>query len=279
MIMNRFFPPLLGILTMCWMGCQPTIDASTEESMTISVAEIKQALDEEKKAQFEASLAIVLLDGMNFEGAMQAAFRGEEFDAEAAADSIQKTLDGMTADDVIARADAIQAERAAELKARVKEELDELLAKKAAAAEAKRQLALFKISDARFYKRKEGTYYITEQPIIQLTVTNGTQIPVSHAYFTGTLQSPGRSVPWIKEDFNYAIAGGMEPGESDSWKLAPNQFSDWGSAEAPSDAIFTVEAVRLDGPEGAPALDASGFTEDDEKRVAEIYATYPDFKP
>ncbi len=279
MIMNRFFPPLLGILTMCWMGCQPTIDASTEESMTSSVEKIKQSLGEGKRIRFELALKSVLLDGMNLEDAIYAEWAGEEYDMEASVDSLRRSLDGMTADDVIARADAIQAERAAELKASVKEQLDELLAKKAAAAEAKRQLALFKISDARFYKRKEGTYYITEQPIIQLTVTNGTQIPVSHAYFTGTLQSPGRSVAWIKEDFNYAIAGGMEPGESDSWKLAPNQFSDWGSVEAPSDAIFTVEAVRLDGPEGAPALDASGFTEDDEKRVAEIYATYPDFKP
>ena len=25
--------------------------------------------------------------------------------------------------------------------------------------------------------------------------------------------SPGRSVPWLKEDFNYTIPGGLEPGE------------------------------------------------------------------
>ena len=276
--MNRFHIAIAGAAALLLTSCQPTIDGSSEEAMTISVAEIKQSLNDEKKAEFEEALGVVLVGGMDFGKAMQAAFRGEEYDADAVMDSIRRSLSGKSADDIIAQAEAIKAERLAKEKAEAKEELDELIAKREASEAAAQQLAQFKVSDARFYKRQEGTYFKTEKPIIEMTVTNETSVAVSHAYFTGTLQSPGRSVPWLKEDFNYGISGGLEPGESDQWVLAPNQFSDWGKVDAPSDAVLTIETVRLDGPDGESAFDATQFSDRDAERLEELLAKYPDFK-
>ena len=278
-IMNKLHITLIAISALLLSSCRPKIDGSSEEAMTISVAEIKQSLDEEKKAEFEQALGVVLMGGMDFGKAMQAAFRGEEYDADAVMDSLRNSLNGLSADDIIARAEAIEAERRTKEKAAAKEELDELIAKRSAAEAAAAQLSLFKVSDTRFFKRQKGTYIITEQPIIEMTVTNGTDVAVSHAYFTGTLQSPGRSVPWLKEDFNYGISGGLEPGESVTWSLAPNMYSEWGEVDAPADAVLSIETVRLDGPDGESAFDATQFRERDAERMEEILTEYPDLKP
>lgn len=289
-IMNRIILFFLGITSLFLTSCQPTIDASSEESFTASLERMNQSLDEEKKAEFAEAMGVVLLGGFDFGKAMQAAFRGEAYDGNAAADSIRMSLDGLNADQIIAKAESIvaereakaaamEAEREAKKKAEAVEELADLRKKKADAEEAKLQLARFAVSNARFYKKRQSEYIKMEQPIIEMTVTNGTEIAVSRAYFTGTLQSPGRSVPWLKEDFNYSISGGLEPSESDSWSLAPNMFGEWGEVDAPSDAVLTIEAIRLDGPDGESAFDASGFTERNAQRMEEILTEYPDLNP
>jgi hypothetical protein len=142
----------------------------------------------------------------------------------------------------------------------------------------KTMLAKFEVKRSRFYKRKQGTYYVTEEPIIELTVMNGTDKAVSRAYFTGTLASPNRSVPWIKDDFNYEISGGLEPGEEVTWYLAPNMFSDWGEVDAPKDAVLTVEVKQLDGPDGEEMYSVNNFGEDEQERLEELLANYPEFK-
>ena len=63
-----------------------------------------------------------------------------------------------------------------------------------------------------------------KEPMIELTVKNGTSETVSCAYFEGAIASPGRSVPWYKDTSNYEIQGGIEPGETATWELAPNQL-------------------------------------------------------
>ena len=101
---------------------------------------------------------------------------------------------------------------------------------------------------------------------------------LSRAYFTGTLASPNRSVPWIKDDFNYEISGGLEPGEEVTWYLAPNMFSDWGKVDAPKDAVFTVEVTQLDGPDEEEMYSVNNFGEDEQERLEELLADYPEFK-
>ncbi len=76
-------------------------------------------------------------------------------------------------------------------------------------------------------------------------------------------------MPWLEETFNYPISGGLEPGESATWSLAPNMFSEWGSLEERDDAVFTVEVTRLDGADGE-ALYEVEFDEDDEKKLEQL---------
>jgi hypothetical protein len=113
-----------------------------------------------------------------------------------------------------------------------------------------------------------------KEPRIELRVKNNTGKAISHAYFAGTLSSPGREVPWLKEDFNYAIAGGLEPGEETTWQLSPNSFSPWGVVDAPKDAGLQVTVTRLDGADGKPLFPTREFTEQDAARLAALQKEY-----
>ena len=137
---------------------------------------------------------------------------------------------------------------------------------------AKEELKKFEVLRSRFTQEEQK--YRGKQPIIEVTVKNGTSTPVSRAYFEGTIASPGRSVPWHTDTFNYSISGGLEQGEEQSWRLAPNMFSDWGKVDAPADAVFTVTVQRIDGADSQPLYSVTDFTERDEKRLSELKLKY-----
>jgi hypothetical protein len=76
-------------------------------------------------------------------------------------------------------------------------------------------------------------------------------------------------VPWVEDDFNFSISGGIEPGETYESKLNPNQFSDWGKTPKDrNDMIFTVEIKNVAGPDGEKFID-SNFNESEYERKAE----------
>lgn len=250
-------------------GCgEPKLDGSSEQAMKQSVEKVSSKLEPGKQAEFKEALQVVAFSQMN----LGALMNGEQT-PEGVAGKMYSELDGKTANEVIAKAAAIKAERAAREKEQALKEIAELESLATKAEEAKAQLATFEVSRSRFYMR-EKEYSYRKEPIIEMTVRNGTQHPISRAYFKGTISSPGRSIPWLVEDFNYTIAGGLEPGEAQEWGLAPNMFSDWGKVNAPEDALFTVEVVRLDGPDGKALFDASGLTDNQLARLEKLKAQY-----
>ncbi|MCH2341459.1 DUF6694 family lipoprotein [Pseudomonas sp. NPDC047963] len=264
---NRYI--LIAALAAILVGCgEPKLDGSTEEAMKASVEKVSAKLETAKRAEFQEAIQVVAFSEMNFGAVM----KGEE-SPEKMAGKMYGALDGKTADEVIARASAIKAERAAREKAQALEEIAELEAKLIEADSAKAELAKFTVERSRFYLR-DKQYSYRKEPIIELSVTNGTAHPISRAYFKGTIASPGRSVPWLSDTFNYSIAGGLEPGETAEWALAPNMFSDWGKVNAPADAVFTVEVVRIDGADEAALFDASGLSERQLERLAKLKEQY-----
>jgi hypothetical protein len=252
---------LLSVVVMAF-GCgDPTVDTSTEESMTSSIARARQSLPVEKRKQFDEAIRILAYNQIDFNSLLTPKAPGAgNFE-----DKIKDTIDGKTAEQIIAEASAIKLEREKKEKEQAIQEIAELEEKRRASMEAREQLKLFEVIRSRFYKRERS--YIGEEPIIELTVKNGTSHAVARAYFKGTIASPDRSVPWFQDDFNYSISGGLEPGEEASWVLAPNRYSGWGSVDAPPEAIFTVTVERLDGAGGEPIFSTAVFGEREEKRL------------
>lgn len=257
---------VVGVLLIA--GCaKPTIDASSYEALQASMKEVRQSLPENKRSEFDRAVAQLTMNG--FGDVMKAAFSGEAVDADGI---VRMSLNGKTGEEVIAAAAALTAQREAKQREQALEEIRELRAKQASAEQARVELTNFQVLRSRFYQRKER--YGRPQPVIELRVKNGTAHPVSRAYFVGTAATPGRAIPWIKEDFNFEIAGGLEPGEEKAWTLEPNMFSDWGRAEVPADAVFTVEVVKLDGADGEVLFSARAFDERDQRRLKSLLEKY-----
>lgn len=245
-ILGFCFLSVFALMTLT--ACDPPkIDTSSDESVKTSIAKIKDSLDAEKKKKLEDALSVVAMAGAG-EALKDAAKGGlaglANIDPDKVKSAAMKTLNGKTADEVIAYADKIVAEQKARERTQALAEIKELSEKKAKADVSAKEIEKFQIIKSRFYIERQA---FINQPVFDLKVKNGTSQPVSRAFCRGVLSSPGRSIPWHQDDFNFSISGGMEVGEEKSLKLSPNIFSGWGKVEAPADAVFTVTCNRLLG--------------------------------
>src|SRR5690554_909014 len=258
---------LLLVSSLALTACNtPTLDGTNESALKASVSKVREALPEHMRSEFDESMQLLVFSSMDIGNVFAAAFSGGDIE-KIAADGLQKSLesvDGLTGEEVISKAQKIIKERQAEERRQALNEIKELEAKKAETEKAQKKLNDFIVEKSRFYLR-DSSYRKT--PIIELAVKNNTEYAVSRAYFKGVVASPGRSVPWIKESFNYPISGGIEPQESAEWSLAPNMFSAWGKTDVPEDAVLTVTVYRLDGADGKQLFTDSEFTERDAKRL------------
>ncbi|NQZ57867.1 MAG: hypothetical protein HRT88_10445 [Lentisphaeraceae bacterium] len=101
--MKKLMMSLLVLLLMAGGG-DKKIDASTDEAMTQSIEEIKESLSGEKKKEFSEAVKLVALSGIGnlFAAAMN---------PDGVQDKLKEKLQGKTADEVIAAARSILAER------------------------------------------------------------------------------------------------------------------------------------------------------------------------
>jgi len=236
--------------------------------MKNSVQKVRQSLPETKRKEFDESMQVLAFSQID----MKDIFSDGVANTGNLEGKVRQSLDGKTGDQIISEAERIRAERHQKEQEQALAEIRELEAKQAKSQESREQLKKFEVLRSRFYMQKQE--FMGMQPIIELTVKNGTSSAVSRAYFEGTLASPNRSVPWHKDTFNYSISGGLEPGEEANWSLAPNMFSDWGKIEVPADAVFTVTVEQIDGPDGDPVYSSRDFTEQDQERLSELKKQY-----
>ncbi len=260
---------ILAFVTLFLVGCsKPTVDTSTDESMKSSIAKVRESLPVDKRAQFDEAIQLMAFSQIDLKSIFAEGVAG----VGNLEGKMKETLNGKTGEQIIAEAAQIKLERERKQKEQALQEIKELEEKRQSSIEAREQLKSFKILRSRFYKRERA--FMGKQPIIELTVKNGTSQPVSRAYFAGTIASPNRSVPWHQDTFNYSVPGGLEPGEKATWSLAPNMFSDWGKVDAPADTIFTVIVERIDGADGKALYSSSEFGELEEKRLSELKEKY-----
>lgn len=236
--------------------------------MKRSVEQVRSSLPASKKGEFDEAFQLLAMSQIDFADLMAEGQTESGLLEQRMRDSIH----GKTASEVISEADTLREERRARQEKQAVAEIQELVEKRRNAEAARDDLGNFEVLRSRFYLRDRQLS--GNEPIIELTVRNGTEHAISRAYFEGTIASPDRSVPWHQDSFNYSIPGGLEPGEEAEWSLAPNMFSGWGSVDAPADAIFTVTVERLDGPDGEPVASTQGFTERDAKRLEELRQQY-----
>ena len=254
-----FMLPLLMLLAAC---NDPVLDATSEETIKTSVEKMRAVMDEAGKEKLSSALQVLAFSQLDF-GSI---FAGKAAPEKMLQSSLQK-YHGQTAKQIIASADGIIAERKKEQVKQAISEIAEIEEKIKGAQDSQDMLAKVEVVKSRFYKKKSS---FTTQPVIDLTVKNGTDKAISHIYFEGVLASPNRSVPWLKDTFNYEIKGGLEPGETADWSLAPNMFSEWGETKAPKDAILTVRVTRLDDADGKEFANSEGASDETKERFEKL---------
>jgi hypothetical protein len=220
-------------------GCsKPKIDTSSDEALKNSTAAVRESLPQERRKAFDEALLVITFEQLD----PREIFAGGSAGANISEAKAKQALSGKTAEEIIELAGNIKKAREAKQRQQALAEIQELLRKQAKANSDRLLLAKFEVVRSRFYQQQRE--FFGEDPVIELTVKNGTPHVVSRAYFTGTLASPGRSVPWVKDDFNYRIPGGLEPGETATWRLVAYTFGLMEQVKAPKDAILTVEVVN-----------------------------------
>jgi PBP1b-binding outer membrane lipoprotein LpoB len=247
---------------------KPTVDTSSDESMKASIAAVRESLSTAKKAKFDDAIKQLAFDQLDFKSLFTLGATG----VDSVTARMKSAINGKTGDQIIAEAAQLTVKREQNQKEQALVEIKELEEKERKAAADRKHLEKFQVIRSRFYTTKQE--FFGEQPIIELTVRNGTPQAISRAFFKGTLASPNRNVPWHEDTFNYSIAGGLEPGEEAKWKLSPNMFSGWGKTNAPVDAVFTVTVERLTGADGKTLYSSDQFGEREKDRLAQLKQKY-----
>lgn len=278
---------VLAALSTVLMGCaEPRIDTSTPESTSSSIAKVRESLPQDKRADFDSALQVVMMNQVDLGAVLFQAFASATPDVGAYQTKFKNAINGKTGSEIIADAQRIKSDRDAKQTAtavRAKDDQKATDLAKIKLLEQKRsdyqtalqQLKKFEVSRALFYENPDVWGKISNPVIIEVTVRNGTPKAISKVYFTGVLASPGRSVPWFTGDLNYSIPGGLEPGEATTWKLTPNILSDWNKVKAPADAILTVTVKEVDGADGKSLYSTAIFSESDESNLQTLKALYP----
>lgn len=251
-------------------GCSdPKIDTSSMPASVVSVEKVRNSLPTYKRDDFDQGLIIIAtasaFDGIDI-------LNPHRMNAAEIAESANLQMHGLTGDQVIQRADQILRERRAREREQAIGTLKRLEEKQAKAESDQQQLARFSIDSARYYM-DESPYGATE-PVIDLEVTNGTDQTISELLLRGVVTSPGRSIPWVDEEFYYVVSGGIEPGETLTWSLAPNRFGPWGEPQIPSNAELTVSLEGLRDANEQPLWESPALSESEVTKLERLREEY-----
>ena len=222
----------LAVLLALFSGAcgPPRIDTSTEDSTENSITEVRSALEEGLRPAFDSALTVVAMAGLDGEGAFARLLAGGA--------SVRSELDGLSAPEVIAKADSLRLVRlvtqADELEAEIEEYEDQ-----------QRQLAAVSLTDPDLEVR--GNSYLA-MARLKVTFTNGLDRALETAFLKVALVSPTREVPWAeKDDVYFRFDGGIEPGET----VTDFGYLDdgWARLEVPGDTEIQVELTRVQFPD------------------------------
>ena len=264
----------LSLSALVLVGCSdPKVDTSSMPAAVVSIEKVRESLPTYKRDEFDTALKIIAMSSFNGIDL----FNPQRMNAAEIAESANAYMHGLTGDEIIERADQMLRQRRAREREQALRTLNRLEAKQDSAQRAQEHLAQISIDNARYYISTSP--YGALEPVIELTVTNGSDHAVAELMLHGVLKSPNREVAWVDETFYYATSGGLAPGESATWSLAPNRFGPWGNDQIPRNAVLTLTLLGVNNSEGEPLWDAPALTDNEAERLEELRAEYGGVNP
>jgi len=258
---------LFFCVVLCGLACGPArVDTSTDKTMKATLKEAKESLPKDKQKQFDRAVEILTDAEMNLlpdnatEATMMVALKKRANVNE----HMKTVLDGKSGEEILTEARRIteklerrQMERLRTLKKKAQERLDDL--------------AKVEILNCRYYIEKKR--YQIARPVLEFFVKNGSSRPVDSITVSAILGTPGRELPWIKDDVKIYVFGGLVQGGQRKCEIRPNAFSGWWDKSIPKNATLTAAIKTVDEirPPGSPIY---VFTEKDENHLKELEAKY-----
>ena len=264
----------LSLSALVLVGCSdPKVDTSSMPAAVVSIEKVRESLPTYKRDEFDTALKIIAMSSFNGIDL----FNPQRMNAAEIAESANAYMHGLTGDEIIERADEMLRQRRAREREQALRTLNRLEAKQDSAQRAQEHLAQISIDNARYYISTSP--YGALEPVLELTVTNSSDHAVAELMLHGVLKSPNREVAWVDETFYYVISGGLAPGESATWSLAPNRFGPWGNDQIPRNAALTLTLLGVNNSEGEPLWDAPALTDNEAERLEELRAEYGGVNP
>ena len=89
-------------------------------------------------------------------------------------------------------------------------------------------------------------------PIISFNISNKGRVTIKQVSLRAVLKAPGRSVPFADNNIDYAIPGGLAPGESRHVALDADTVGDWSSVtrEIARKAVFFLTVTAVEDADG-----------------------------
>ncbi len=211
-------------------GCGPvTLDVSSIEALEQSLFDLREAMTPEERARFEEALDYLV------GGAVVSSEEPDRGQVESVLE-LYRPLAGRTAEGIVAEA---RFRRIREVRSAV----IYLESGRDATEAARRELARFQFGAARVFKRHRQ---FLDWPVIEMRAFNGTDHTVHLVHFRAALLSPEDEDPWLVEEFDHVVLGGLEAGAGDVWRIEPRQ-RDWIRLIDPHpDLMFRLEPMRLE---------------------------------
>lgn len=245
-------------------------DASSEAAFKASAQAVRDSMPETQRPALQAALMqVVMHAAVGDSKSPLLAMAAMSKNPEGFVPQIAPFVNGRTGPELIAVADDLKRQRETRQLAALDGEISaletELQEAKAIQQTDRAILDRIKIEGARYYWSK-GSY--SAEPVIAFKITNKADRALAKVHFGGLLETPGRSVPWVKDGFYYEIKGGLEPGESQSLNLVPGRFGAWAADELKNrnDLVLTL---TLEGIEDASGTKIGVGSDDKIRRTEE----------
>ena len=222
-------------------GCMaPRLDTSSTRKMEKSMDVMRDKLTDEQNDRLDKAMMLIAFDAFEFDNI----FKMNEVNTNNMLNKVKRKLDGKTYHDIISIENSIAMKKIAILKKQKAENIKGL-----SEVEVKENLLYNKTEVGAF-----GTTYTNR--VLKLTVKNNSNQSYSKIYFNAKTFSKGRDVPFLNDDFGYEVTGGLGPGETQTWELAPNIFSDeYWSKDIPN-GYLVVKAINAEDSNGNKIYDS-----------------------
>ena len=111
-----------------------------------------------------------------------------------------------------------------------------------------------KISNQKFafHEFELQKYGGLQWPIISFNISNKGRVTIKRVYLRAVLKAPGRAVPFAENNIDYAIPGGLAPGESRHVALDADTVGGWSSITRAMarKGVFTLTVTAVEDAGG-----------------------------